>query len=187
MLLALGPLQLDATDRTVVVGVVTRSGTVEHAVAGADAVWLCDDATAGRVEQLRRGTGLPVGVTVEDLDRLDELVAAGVVALETGSPDAVEAAVRHRLTLWGDPSQAARARGADVPEELIVCQGAPGPGVPAATLAGTGPGTWGAAARAVHDGVRVVRTTDARSVRRVVTVADRLRRAHRAGTQEAAT
>jgi hypothetical protein len=187
VLLALGPLQLDATDRTVVVGVATRSGTVEHAAGGADAVWLCAGATAGRVDQLRRGTGLPIGVTVEDLDGLDELVAAGAVALESGSPGAVASAIRRGLALWCDPAQAAQARQAGVPEELVICEGAPGPGVPAATLAGTGPGTWGAAARAVHDGARVVRTADVRSVRRVVTVADRLRRARLASTHEATT
>ena len=188
MLLALGPLQLDTTVRTVVVGVDTGTGPVEHAASGADAVWLCDGATAGRLEQLRQATGLPIGVSVEDLDRLDELVAAGAVALESGSVGAVEAAAHQGLTLWCDPAQAEQARRAGVPRERLVCEpAAGGSAVPGATVAGTGPATWGAVARVVHDGARVVRTTDARSVRRVVTVADRLRAAHLARHREPAT
>lgn len=192
MLLALGPLQLDTAVRTVVVGVVTGSApaAVEHAATGADAVWLCDAAPAGQVAQLCRETGLPIGVTVDDLDLdlLDELVAAGAAAIESGSPGAVEAAAVRRLAMWCDPVQADRARQAGIPAERLVCEAAPGgTGVPGATVAGAGPATWGAVVRAVHDGARVVRTADVRSVRRVVTVTDRLRSARLTSQPETST
>jgi hypothetical protein len=178
VLLALGPLQLDTTVRTVVVGVVDGADLtgVAQPVNGADALWLRAPCTPEQAAVVCRDGGLPVGVTVDDLEMLDELVAAGAVAIESTSPDAVAAAAARRLSLWCTPAQAHQARRAGVDGAHIVQEpGAPDAGgVPGTTVEGYGPATWGAVARAVHDGCRAVRTVDVRSVRRVVTVADRL-------------
>lgn len=173
MLLALGPLLLDTAARTVVVGVLDGAGP--GAAVGADAVWL-RRPTADQVASVSRDTGLPVGVTVDDVTALDELVAAGAVAIECVSLATVDVALGRQLTMWCSPVQADRAIGAGVPVERIVCEPAEAgaPTVVGATIAGDGPCAWGEVLRVADAGARVVRTTDVRSVRRVVTVIDRL-------------
>ena len=178
MLLALGPLLLDTTDRTVVVGVLDgiAPGSMASAAAGADVVWLRAPSPE-HVETVGRETGLPVGVT-DDVGALDDLVAAGAVAVECSSSGAIGLALRGEVALWCAPSQARQALGAGVPPERIVSEpGDRGRSVVGATVAGQGPGTWGEVVRALHGGAGVVRTTDVRAVRRVVSVADRLRAA----------
>ena len=181
MLLALGPLLLDTTVRTVVVGLVDEAGPAS--CAGADAVWL-GSPTPRQVASTGRATGLPVGVTVEDVDGLDDLVAAGAVAVECGVPEAVSAARDLQLTMWCRSGQAERATAAGVaPEHIVRTAADVAAGVVGLTVDGDGPHTWGEVVRATHAGARVVRTTDVRSVRRVVTVMDRLARARAAAGQ----
>lgn len=178
MLLALGPLLLDTTDRTVVVGVLDgiAPGSMATAAAGADVVWLCSPSP-DHVETASSETGLPVGVT-DDVDALDDLVAAGAVVVECSSSGAIGLALRGEVALWCAPDQTRQALGAGVPPERIISEpGDGGRSVAGATVAGEGPGTWGEVVRAVHAGAGVIRTTDVRAVRRVVTVADRLRAA----------
>lgn len=177
MLLALGPLQLDTRGRTVVVGLPEGADqtSVAIAAAGADALWL-RSPTAAQVAAATQHTGLAVGVTVADPGSLDDLVRAGAVAVECASTVAVDAALARHLALWCPPSQAVHAVAAGVPPERVVCEpGATGATtVPGVTVAGTGPPVWGEVVRAAMAGARVVRTSDVRSVRRVVTVVDRL-------------
>lgn len=173
MLLALGPLLLDTTVRTVVVGVL--DGTGPASIAGADAVWL-RHPTVDQVVATSRATGLPVGVTVDDVAALDDLVAAGAVAIECDSPGAIDVALDRQVTMWCPGPQADRATEAGVPAERVVREpGAAGDATSVGvTVTGHGPRTWGEAVRAGHGGARVVRTADVRSLRRVVTVMDRL-------------
>lgn len=183
MLLALGPLQLDTASRTIVVGLADRLH--DPTLAGADAAWLAAP-TADRVATLA-GAGLPVGVTVADLAMLGELVHAGAVAVACPDDDVVDAAVDLALTLWCSPAQAARATAVGVPPDRVVCEpGNPGTApVAGTTVAGEGPAAWGQVVRHVLAGARVVRTQDVASVRRVVTVLDRLVAARGAARQEA--
>lgn len=185
MLLALGPLLLDTTVRAVVVGVL--DGTGPASIAGADAVWL-RRPTADQVVATSRDTGLPVGVTVDDVAALEDLVAAGAVAVECDSPGAIDAALDRQVTMWCPPAQADRAIGGGVPAERLVRESgdAGAATVVGVTIAGHGPRTWGEVAGAVHAGARVVRTTDVRSVRRVVTVMDQLTLARAAAGREVA-
>ena len=178
MLLALGSLLLDTTDRTVVVGVLDgiAPGSMAQAAAGADVVWLRSPSPE-HVGTARRETGLPVGVT-DEVAALDDLVAAGAVAVECLSAEALDLARLADVALWCTPSRAGQALSSGVPPERIISE--PGHGattVAGATVAGEGPGAWGEVVRAVRAGAGVIRTTDVRSVRRVVTVADRLRAA----------
>ena len=181
MLLALGPLQLDTTARTVVVGLVASAdpACVEQASVGADALWFQRASTA-QVADAGRRSGLPVGVTVEHLDLLAELAGAGAVAVELASADldVAHAARLDDLGLWCTPAQARRALEVGVSPDRVVTEGG-GAGVPGATVPGDGPATWGAVLRTVEGGARVVRTTDVAAVRRVVTVVDRLAAARR--------
>ena len=185
MLLALHPLLLEAAARTIVVGVL--DGSARASIAGADAVWL-DSPTAEQVASAVRDTRLPVGVTVDDVSALDGLLAAGATAVECGSPGIVEVARDRGLSLWCPATQADRAIAIGLPAERIVSElgSSGGATVVGTTVAGDGPGTWGAVVRAVHGGARVVRTTDVRSVRRVVTVMDRLAVARAATGQRVA-
>ena len=181
MLLALGPLLLDTTVRTVVVGVLDgiAPASMARAAAGADVVWLRSSPTPDQVGSAGRETGLPVGVT-DVTGALDDLVAAGAVAIECGSSGAVDVAAHCGLTMWCLPSQVERALAAGVPRERIISEPVgDGATVAGATIGGAGPGTWGEVVRAVQGGARVVRTTDVRAVRRVVTVTDRLLAARR--------
>lgn len=187
MLLAIGPLQLDTTVRTVVVGMVgaVDARSVDDALACADAVWLLEPRSADEVTAACQ-RGRPVGVTVEDLGLLEELVAAGAVAVESASPGAVDAVAHHGVALWSDPELARRAIDAGVPPERLVTERG-GPGVHGATVAGVGPAVWGEVVRALLDGARVVRTTDVRAVRRVAAVTDRLVTARTATERQGAT
>jgi hypothetical protein len=182
VLLALGPLQLDTTMRTVVIGVADSpdDACVDLATAGADAVWLRGAATVAQVRAAAERCARPIGVTVDDLDRAAELEAAGAAAVEVRSPDA-DADVaglgsRPGLSLWCVPDVARRALDAGVAPERLIIEGGSwdGPGVVGATVVRDGPATWGSVVHALLEGAGAVRTTDARSVRRVVTVADRL-------------
>lgn len=183
MLLALGPLQLDTASRTVVVGLADRLH--DPTLAGADAAWLAAP-TADRVAALA-GAGLPVGVTVADVAMLPELVHAGAVAVAGPEDDVVDAAADLALTLWCSSAQAAHAATVGVPPDRVVCEpGDPGTApVAGTTVEGEGPAAWGQVVRHVLAGARVVRTQDVASVRRVVTVLDRLAAARGAGPQEA--
>lgn len=180
MLLALGTPQLDPTARAVVVALVTGAGAdcVTVAAAGADALWLGPTATPSEVAQVTRRVGVPVGVTVADLEGLEPLVASGAVAVESASPQIVDQVAVSSLVLWCDRAIADDAVAAGVPGPRIVCEGG-GPGVHGVTVIGQGPAAWGAVVQAVQAGARVVRTTDPKAVRRVVTVTDRLLAAQR--------
>jgi hypothetical protein len=178
VLLALGPLLLDTTDRTVVVGMLDgiAPGAMAKAAAGADVVWLRSPSPE-HVGTAGRETGLPVGVT-DDVGALGDLVAAGAVAVECDAADAVDHALRNGVTLWCGPVQAGQALAAGVARDRIISEpGDGGRAVIGATVVGAGPGTWGHVVRMLGAGAGVVRTTDVRAVRRVVTVADRLRAA----------
>lgn len=178
MLPALGPVTIPPAGRTVVIGVPADSGraAVERAAAGADAVWLRLPTTPDRVATLRQESGLPVGVTTDGIAGLGALVAAGAVALECGADGAFALAAEAHVAVWCAPDQAEAALRAGVPAAHLIVEGAGG-GVQGATVEGAGPAAWGAVVRAVRDGALVVRTTDARSVRRVLAVTDRLRAA----------
>lgn len=180
MLLALGPLQLDTTARTVVIGVADPrdGGCVDAASVGADAVWLRPGATAAQVREIAGRCDRPVGITVDDLDGWADLVAAGAVAVEVRSPDVdvAEVASARDLTLWCGPGVARRALDAGVALEHLVVEGGAWdrPGVVGVTVQGAGPSAWGTVVRAVLDGAGAVRTTDPRALRRVAAVVDRL-------------
>lgn len=180
MLLALGPLQLDTTMRTVVIGVADSpdDACVDMATAGADAVWLRGEATVAQVRAATERCARPIGVTVGDLDRSAELEAAGAVAVEMRFSDADVAGLASHpgLSLWCVPDVARLALDAGVAPERLIVEGGPwdGPGVVGATVVGDGPATWGLVVHALLEGAGAIRTTDARAVRRVVTVADRL-------------
>lgn len=173
MLPALGPTLLDAHVRAVVIGVVEGSSpaSVERASTGADGLWL-RSATPDDVERVRRAAGLPVGVTADDVAELEDLVAAGATGVECRTDGAADLAASSGLVLWCTPAQAAAALAAGVAEAHLVVEGRSG-----ATVPGEGPAAWGGVVRAVAGGATVVRSTDTRSVRRVVTVTDRLRAA----------
>ena len=178
MLTVPDPTRVDATPRTVIVGLVEAAAleAVEQAATGADALWL-RSATPEQVAAAIRATGLPVGVTSDDVTALEELVDAGAVALESATEGALALAAARGLTAWCRPAQGdgALARGVSVAK--VVVEGRTG-----VTVAGDGPAAWGAVVRAVHGGATVLRTTDVRSVRRVVAVTDRLVSArHRRG------
>lgn len=176
MHLALGSLQLHPTVRTVVVGLLEASAArVEPLEMAADALWLRGPVTPAHVAEVCERTGLPVGVTVDHADLASELVAAGAVALEAASAavDVVDEAGPSAVALWCTPADARRAGEAGVAPDRIIVEGG-GPGIAGITVDGAGPAAWGAVLGSVFDGVRVVRTADARAVRRVVTVADRL-------------
>lgn len=190
MLLALGPLQLDTAVRTAVVGLTDSlaPGDIERAAVGADLLWLRRVGGSGVTEAARR-SGLPVGVTDPEACSLDELIEAGAVAVErtSGDLDVADLARLDRIGLWCGPDVARQALAAGVACERLVVEGASSSDEVAGgtTLAGDGPAVWGAVIRAVLGGSVVVRTTDPRSVRRVVAVTDRLQRAHRARAEAA--
>lgn len=166
------PTVMDPRLRTVVIGLVDEPGhaALERA-AKADALWL-RSATSDEVAAVTRTSQLPVGATAGDLGLLEELVAAGAVAVECAAEGAVELAASRGLMLWCDPGQVDQAVAAGVPAARLVVEARNG-----ATVAGEGPAAWGAVVRAVQGGATAVRTTDVRSVRRVVAVTDRLRAA----------
>lgn len=168
MHLVLGSQRIDLRDRTVVVALVEGAPVP---VAGADAVWArsshCDRA-------LVAAAGVPVGADAVDADEVERLAAAGVAVVALGSPggDALAAARAHELSVLV-PSLP--APGGLEPVRVLVESCAPVDGaVACCTVDGTGPAAWARAVGAVGTGVRVVRTSDVRSVRRAVTVADRL-------------
>ena len=187
MLLALGQLQLDTAARTAVIGLVDSldRGCIEAVASGADAVWLRCGATVAQVSEAAERSGRPVGITVDDLVRSAELVAAGAVAVEVRAVDVdvAEMAAARELSFWCTPDVAHRALEVGVTPDRLIVEGEAwtGPGVVGRTCGGEGPSAWGAVVRAVHDGVGAVRATDTRAVRRVVTVADRLMAAQPAG------
>lgn len=150
-------------------------------------MWLAHP-TPEAVADARDRTGLPVGVTVADLEALADLVAAGAVAVEAAD---LPAGITwpEGLVNWCAPAQAHRALDDGVPAERIIVEriDAAGPGFTGATVPGEGPTAWGAILARVEAGVRVVRTQDPRSVRRVVTVADRLLEARAAALAGAAS
>lgn len=180
MLLALGPLQLDTAAGTVVVGLADSlaPGCVERAAVGADLVWLQRAGTGAEVAEAAERAELPVGATVEEAAALDDLLAAGLAAVElrSGAADAVDAVPGSGSALWCTPGSARRALDAGIAPDRIIVEGhdGSGPGLRGTTIAGDGPAAWGSVVRAVLDGTAVVRTTDVQAVRRVVTVVDRL-------------
>lgn len=189
MPLALGPLQLDPTVRTVVVGLVTvpASPCVEPLGRGADVLWLPGAARPGHVADAVGRSGLPVGVTVDDPALLGDLVGAGAVAFEpSGAVDVTDLLGTEGLAVWCTPAQARRAVEAGISQDRIVVEpgGSDDPGCPGVTVVGAGPATWGAVLRDLLAGARVVRITDVASARRVVTVADRLLSARAAAREE---
>ena len=170
MLTVPDPTVVDAPRRTLVIGLVEvpTSEALQQAATGADALWL-RSATPDQVAAAVRATGLPVGVTSDDVTALEELVDAGAVAVESAAEDALALAAARGLTVWCSQTQAQGALPRGVSETLIVVEGRTG-----VTVAGVGPAAWGAVVRAVHGGAAVLRTADVRSVRRVVAVTDRL-------------
>ena len=182
MLLALGPLQLDTTTRTVVIGVADSpdDACIDRATSGADAVWLRGAATMAQVRAAAQRCARPIGVTVDDLGRSAELEAAGAVAVEVrarhADADLAGLGSHAGLGLWCVPGLVRRALDAGVAPERLIVEGGPwdGPGVAGATVVGDGPSTWGSVVHVLLEGAGAIRTTDARAVRRVVTVTDRL-------------
>ena len=99
---------------------------------------------------------------------------AVAVALRPGDLAGLEAAAERHLTVLVDPADVAAA-GAIPPGQLLVRAGRPVEGaVACADPAGTGPAAWGEVVAALVAGVRVVRTAEPASIRRVAGVVDRL-------------
>ena len=191
MLLALGPVQLDAADSVVIFGIAEAGGLEgrPRASTSCDLVWLRGTVTPEQVSVARQLYDVPVGVDVDDVDLLPELAECGAVAAELRSPNPTSftVALERGLTLWCTAADAKRAAAAGYEPSRIVVEAGAGPGVPGVTQYVDGPGGWGSVFAAVVSGARVVRTTDVRSVRRVVAVTDRLlaidHRRHRTVTE----
>jgi hypothetical protein len=166
--LVLGSQRIDLRDRTVVVAMVDGAPV---AVPGADVVWArsscCD---RDRVV----AAGLPVGTDAADAADVERLARAGVAVVALGSLDeeAIAVAAARDLSVL----LPARPVSGDIDAARVLVEACTPVADAAAccTVTGTGPPAWARAVGAVAAGVRVVRTSDARSVRRAVTVADRL-------------
>jgi len=169
--LVLGPHRFDLRDRTVL---IARVRSVADRPAGADALWV-----DGPVGADVAGAGLPVGAAASgpgDVERLLDLGVA-LVGVPAGDAEAVRAAAGAGAGVLVARAALPTVAGSVPPEQLLVLSGAPVEGAVACCAPdGDGPGAWGTIARALAAGVRVVRTGDARSARRVATVLDRLRR-----------
>jgi len=149
--------------------------SVEAHPTGADALWcttpIVDDAAAA---------GLPVGAEARDAGDVERLAAAGValVGIRAGDHDACRAAASDGRTVLVQPADVAAARALVPPERLLVDAPRPVDGAVACCSPDlAGPAAWGEVAAALAAGVRVVRSAEVRSARRVATVLERLRRA----------
>lgn len=168
MHLVLGSQRIDLRDRTVVVAVVDGA---PMAVAGADAVWARSECCD---RDLVAAAGVPVGADAADAADVARLADAGVALVGLPSNDdearAVAAARDLSVLLRAVPLPG----DIDEPRVLVeACTPVDG-AVACCTVDGRGPAAWARAVGAVEAGVRVVRTGDVRSVRRALTVADRL-------------
>jgi hypothetical protein len=165
--LVLGSERYDLRARAVVVARVEHPG---QPAPGADAVWVADPAGAGAHH-------LPVGADAVDADHVHRLADAGVsaVGIAPGDRRAASAAEERGLTVLVTPDDVADAAALLPPERVLVCGSAPRAGaVACCTPDGTGPAAWAQVTVAMRSGVRVVRTNEPGSVRRVATVVQRL-------------
>lgn len=178
MHLVLGPERFDLRDRTVV---VARGPAAGASLLGADALWADDLGD----EDLRR-LPVPVGADADDADDVARLAEAGAVAvgIRAGDRGACAAARERGLTLLVHRADLPDVAGTVPPERLLVAAAAAAGGaVACADPPGSGPAAWGAATVALLAGVRVVRTAEPASLRRVATVVDRLHAARLAGAR----
>ncbi|HEX4902478.1 MAG TPA: hypothetical protein VFV42_06690 [Acidimicrobiales bacterium] len=155
--------------RTVVIARVHRP---EGPVPGADALW------ADQVDGVALGSfPVPVGADAAGAADVHRLADAGAAAvgLMAGDADGRAAAAERRLTVLVPFADLGAAAGSLPSERVLVSHQAPvDGGVACFSPPGDGPAAWGAATRALADGVRVLRGRDARSLRRVATVAEHL-------------
>lgn len=168
MHLVLGSQRHDLRHRTVVIARVPRPG---HPASGADALWA---STLGGVDV--RAVPVPVGVDASDADDVHRLADAGVaaVAIRPGDREACAAAAERDLTVLLAPDDVAAAA-AFPAERVLVANASPiAGGVACFTPDADGPAAWGAVTWSLAEGVRVLRTSESRSVRRVATVVERL-------------
>jgi len=167
--LVLGSQRHDLRDRTVVIARVDRP---VHPVPGADALW------AGTVDGVDlRALTIAVGADASDAADVHRLADAGAaaVALAPGDRTACAAAAQRELTVLVPLADAGAAVASLPPDRVLVAHGSPvADGTTCFTPPGEGPAAWAAATRALAAGVRVVRTAEPRSMRRVATVVERL-------------
>lgn len=168
MHLVLGPDRFDLRDRTVV---VARVPALDHP-RGADALWLdgpvIDDLSAAR---------LPVGADAVDAADVRRLARSGAafVGVRAGDHDAVRAAGEVGLSVLVHPEDLPFAAGLVPVERLLAAAARPVEGaIACCSPDDDGPAAWGAVVAALAAGVRVVRAHGAPSLRRVITVVDRL-------------
>jgi hypothetical protein len=165
---ALGSYEFDVTRRALVVGPVVGPDSVdvaEHLVAaGADALEL--DAVGADVARVRARLDVPIVVRFGDTESLRSALAAGasaaVVPGGSADPEQLELIVAAAASVVIDPGALATVTAlerAGLPPSRIVSA--------AITDPGSGPGP---VAAAITAGVRVVRTTDVRTARRVADV-----------------
>lgn len=162
--LALGSERYDLRVRPVVIAL----GAGPDA-AGADVVWVADPADVDLA-----ASPLPVGADARDADHVEALAGAGaaVVGIRSGDDGALAAAGARGLAVLVDPADVAMAATHLPPERLLVRSACPVAGTVACVDAAPGPAGWGRLTVAATAGVRVVRTAEPRSVRRVTTVVD---------------
>jgi hypothetical protein len=175
--LVLGSQRHDLREGTVLVALVGRAGAP---VAGADALWAADVDDAGLHD-----VPLPVGADAVDAEHVHRLADAGVaaVAIRPGDRRAGVAAAERGLTVLVEAADLPGVAGRFPPERVLVAAHHPVEGaVTCWTPAGCGPAAWGEATVVLTAGVRVLRTTEPRSMRRVATVAERLSRARGAAS-----
>lgn len=167
MHLALGSERFDLRGRTVVIALVAGVGSAP--VSGADVIWLAEAAGA----DLTGGSAL-AGADACDADHVEALAGAGaaVVGIRAGDERAVAAAGAWGLAVLVDPADVVTAAAHLPPERLLARSDGPVAGAVACFDAAPGPAGWGALTVAMSAGVRVVRTAEPRSVRRVTTVVE---------------
>lgn len=189
MHLVLGPERIDLQ---ACVLVVARSGAEGGGAAGAEVHWADvhrvdgpEPAAGGGARAGAGSTRAPrrYGTDARTADDVHRLADAGAVAvgLADPSPASCGAAVERGLAVVVPAAQAHRAGGLVADDRLLVLvDGRPPsglPGVPCLDLVGEGPDAWGRATVALTAGVRVVRTVEPRSLRRIATVTERIRSA----------
>ncbi|MFP5322197.1 MAG: hypothetical protein ACLGIC_10170 [Acidimicrobiia bacterium] len=117
----------------------------------------------------------PFGGDAADAAGVRRLADAGAVVVGLADPteSALDAAGERGLAVLVPAVR--RAAGRIPPERLLVTSDSPVDGAVAVLdLDATGPAAWGRATVALAAGVRVVRTSEPRSIRRVATVVERL-------------
>lgn len=172
MHLVLGSQRHDLRYRTFVIA------RVHHAAGprpGADALWADEVGEVDGVDL--RSLPVPVGADAADAADVHRLADLGAVAvgLPPDDPASCTAAADRALTVLVPAAALGDVVGSFPVERLLVsCADPVEGGVACFSPHAEGPAAWGAATQALARGVRVVRASDARSMRRVATVVERL-------------